>query len=97
MVSSVDSEPTFQSLSGAMAQVPAQPPSDLPPSTASISSSPPPSYVTEALLSRGNIFSIPVSSVKPVDAQALVSDKPFLAPVTRPAGYGCGSGTCGCL
>ena len=85
-------------------QVPAQPPSDLPPSIASSSSAPPPSYVTaeqfsamsdkwaeqfarmEALLSRGNIFSTPVSSVKPVDSQALVSDEPFLASVTRPAG-----------
>ena len=40
----------------------------------------------EDLLSRGNVFSTPLSSVKLVDSQALVSDKPFLAPVTRPAG-----------
>ena len=100
VISSVDSEPTFHSPSGAMAQVPAQPPSEPPPSIASTSTSPPPSYVPaeqfsaisdkwaeqfarmEALLSRGNIFSTPVSSVKPVDSQSLVSNKPFLAPVT---------------
>ena len=40
----------------------------------------------EALLSRGNVFSTPVSSVKPVDSQSLVSDKHFLALVTRPTG-----------
>ena len=40
----------------------------------------------EALLSRGNVFSTPVSSVKQVDTSTLVSDKPFLAPVARPAG-----------
>ena len=40
----------------------------------------------EALLSRGNIFSTPVSAVKPVDSQHLVSDTPFLAPATRPTG-----------
>ena len=104
-ISPVDSEPTFQSPSGAMAQAPVQAPATLPQVIASTSSSPPPaSYVTaeqfsaisdkwaeqfarmEALLSRGNVFSTPVSSVKPVDSQALVSDKPFLAPVTRPAG-----------
>ena len=40
----------------------------------------------EALLSRGNIFSTPVSAVKPVDSQQLVSETPFLAPATRPTG-----------
>ena len=40
----------------------------------------------EALLSRRNVFSTPVSSVKQVDTHTLVSDKPFLAPVARPAG-----------
>ena len=40
----------------------------------------------EALLSRGNIFSTPVSAVKPVDSQHLVSETPFLAPATRPNG-----------
>ena len=86
VLSSIDSEPTFQSPSGAIAQPPAQPPSSQPPaiaSTSTPSSPPPPSYVTaeqlsaicdkwaeqfarmEALLSRGNVFSTPVSSVKP--------------------------------
>ena len=82
VISSVDSRPTFQSPSGAMALVPTQPPSDLP--TASSSPSTQPSYVTaeqfaamsdkwaeqfahmEALLSRGNVFSTPVSAVKPI-------------------------------
>ena len=40
----------------------------------------------EALLSRGNIFSTPVSAVKPVDSQHLISDTPFLAPATCPTG-----------
>ena len=40
----------------------------------------------EALLSRGNIFSTPVSAVKPVDSQHLISDTPFLVPATRPTG-----------
>ena len=101
-ISSVDSEPTFQSPSGAMAQVPAQPPSDLP--TASSSPSTQPSHVTaeqfaamsdkwaeqfahmEALLSRGNVFSTPVSAVKPIDTQSLISTTPFVPPATRPTG-----------
>ena len=37
----------------------------------------------EALLSQGNIFSTPVSAVKPVDSQRLVSETPFLALATR--------------
>ena len=40
----------------------------------------------EALLSRGNVFSTPVSAVKPVDTQPLISQTPFLAPATRPTG-----------
>ena len=40
----------------------------------------------EALLSRGNIFSTPVSTVKPVDSQLLISETPFLPPATRPTG-----------
>ena len=85
-----------------MAQVPAQPPSDLP--TAFSSSSTQPSYVTaeqfsamsdkwaeqfahmEALLSRGNVFATPVSAVKPIDAQSLISTTPFVPPATRPTG-----------
>ena len=77
VLSIVDSEPTFQSLSGVMAQVPAQPPVDPPVASSSSQQS---SYVTaeqfsamsdrwaeqfarmEALLSRGNIFSTPVSA-----------------------------------
>ena len=102
VISSVDSEATFQSPSGAMAQVPAHPPSDLP--TTSSSSSTQSSYVTaeqfsamsdkwaeqfarmEALLSRGNVFSIPVSAVKPIDTQSLISTTPFVPPATHPTG-----------
>ena len=40
----------------------------------------------EALLSRGNIFSTPVSSVKPIDTQNLISSSPFIPPSTRPTG-----------
>ena len=40
----------------------------------------------EALLSWGNIFSTPVSAVKPVDSQALISKTPFVPPATRPTG-----------
>ena len=40
----------------------------------------------EALLSRGNVFSTPVSAVKPMDTHNLISDNPFLAPATRPTG-----------
>ena len=40
----------------------------------------------EALLSPGNIFhySIPVSTVKPVESQHLISETPFMPPATRP-------------
>ena len=40
----------------------------------------------EALLSRGNIFSTPVSTVKPVDSQQLISETPFMPPATHPTG-----------
>ena len=40
----------------------------------------------EAHLSRGNIFSTPVSAVKPIDSQALISKTPFVPPATRPTG-----------
>ena len=40
----------------------------------------------EALLSHGNIFSTPVSAIKPVDSQHFISEIPFLAPATRPTG-----------
>ena len=40
----------------------------------------------EALLSRGNVFSTPVSAVKLVDTQPLISQTPFLAPATHPTG-----------
>ena len=102
VLSTADGEPTFQSPSGALAQVPAQPPHDSPP--ASSSSAPQTSYVTaeqftamsdkwaeqfarmEALLSRGNIFSTPVTSVKPIDTQSVISTTPFIPPATRPTG-----------
>ena len=102
VISTVDTEPTFQSPSGAMAQVPAQPPSEIPPIASSSSVAPQPSYVTadqftalsdkwaeqfarmEALLSRGNVFSTPVSTVKPMDTQSVISTTPFIPPATRP-------------
>ena len=37
-------------------------------------------------LTRGNIFSTPLSSVKPVTSHQLISDTPFLGPSTRPTG-----------
>ena len=40
----------------------------------------------EALRSRGNIFSTPVSAIKSVDSQHLISETPFLAPATHPTG-----------
>ena len=40
----------------------------------------------EAMLSRGNVFSTPVSAVKPVDTQPLISQQPFLAPASCPTG-----------
>ena len=96
----VDNEPTFQSPSGQSAQSAAHP-SSPPPSSSSAQTpnfvtSEELSAISdkwaeqfarmEALLSRGNIFSTPVSSVKPVDTQHLISDTPFLAPATRPTG-----------
>ena len=104
VISTVDSEPTFQSPSGAMAQVPAQPPSEIPPIASSSSAAPQSSYVTadqftalsdkwaeqfarmEALLSRGKIFSTPVTSVKPMDTRSVISTTPFIPPATHPTG-----------
>ena len=101
VISAVDSEPIFQSPSGASLQAPVQPPPVVP---ASSSTATQPSYVTseqfaaisdkwaeqlarmEALMSRGNIFSAPVTSVKPVDSQTLISQTPFIPPATRPTG-----------
>ena len=100
-VTYVDNEPTFQSPSGQPAQSPAHP-SNPPPSSSSsaqISSFGTSEQLSaivdkwseqfarmEALLSRGNVFSTPVCSVKPVDTQCLISETPFLAPATRPTG-----------
>ena len=99
VLGTADSESTFQSPYGAVAQVPVQPPSDNPPAS---SSTPQTSYVTaeqftamsdkwaeqfarmEALLSRGNIFSTPVTVVKPMDSQAVISSTPFIPPATHP-------------
>ena len=79
MISSVDMEPTLQSPSGLSAQPPAHPPTMVSSSTAQPSgfvTSEPFMAMSdkwaeqfarmEALLSRGNIFSTPVSAVKPV-------------------------------
>ena len=93
----MDMEPTFQSPSGPAAQSPAHP--SMASSTAQPSGFVAAEQFTtmsdrwaeqfarmEALLSRGNISSTPVSAVKPVDSQQLVSETPFLAPATRPTG-----------
>ena len=97
MISSVDMEPTFQSPSGPSAQSPAY--SSMASSAAQPSGFVTAEQFTamsdkwaeqfarmEALLSRGNIFSTHVSAVKHVDSQQLVSETPFLAPVTHPTG-----------
>ena len=101
VISTVDSEPTFQPPSNASAQHEDSPPSTMPSSS---SAAPTMNYVTsdqllaisdkwseqfarmEALLSRGNVFSTPVSAVKPIDSQALISKNPFVPPATRPTG-----------
>ena len=40
----------------------------------------------EALLSRGNLFSTPKTSVKPMPPHIVVSDSPFIAPSARLTG-----------
>ena len=98
-VESMDSEPTFQSPSGQQAQSSVNPPATPPSSSqqpASFVTSDQLAAIAdkwseqfarmEALLSRGNVFSTPVSSVKSVHTQNLISDNPFLAPATRPTG-----------
>ena len=95
----VDNEPTFQSPSGQPSQSSAHPPSTPPSSSsqrASFVTSDQLAAIAdkwseqfarmEALLSRGNVFSTPVSAVKPMDTHNLISDNPFLAPATRPTG-----------
>ena len=92
----VDNEPMFQSPSGQSTQ-PSAHSSSPPPSSsqsfsfvtadqlAAISDKWAEQFARmEALLSRGNVFSTPVSAVKPVDTQPLISQIPFLAPATRP-------------
>ena len=92
VISSVDMEPTFQSPSGHTAQSPAH--RSMASSAAQPSGFVTAEQFTamsdkwaeqfarmEALLSRGSIFSNPVSAVKPIDSQQLVSETPFLAPV----------------
>ena len=98
-VEGMDNEPTFQSPSGQQAQSSVNPPATPPSSSqqpatfvtsdqlAAIADKWSEQFARmEALLSRGNVFSTPVSSVKPVDTQNLISDNPFLAPATRPTG-----------
>ena len=93
----VDNEPTFQSPSGQPSQSPAHPPSTPPSSSSQTTSFVTSGQLAaiadkwseqfarmEALLSRGNVFSTPVSAVKPVDTHNLISDNAFLAPATRP-------------
>ena len=79
VLSSVDDEPTFQSPSGVSAQPVASPPS------MAMSDKWAEQFARmEALLLRGNIFSIPVSAVKPIDTPPLVSKTLFVPPATRP-------------
>ena len=98
-VEGMDNEPTFQSPSDQQAQSSVIPPATPPSSSQQPSSFVTSDQLAaiadkwseqfarmEALLSRGNVFSTPVSSVKPVDTQNLISDNPFLAPATRPTG-----------
>ena len=94
----LDQDSTFQSPSGQSAQPSVHPSSPLPSfSSAQVSNfitSEQLSAISdkwaeqfscmEALLSRGNVFSTPVSAVNLVDTQVLISDKPFLAPATCP-------------
>ena len=90
----VDNEPTFQSPSGQSAHSSSTAPSSSQPASfvtadqlAAISDKWAEQFAhMEALLSRGNVFSTPVSTVKPVDTQPLISQNPFLAPATRPTG-----------
>ena len=95
----MDSEPTFQSPSGQPTQSSSIPPTTPPSSAEQKASFVTSDQLTaiadkwseqfarmEALLSRGNVFSTPVSAVKPLDTQNLVSDNPFLAPASRPTG-----------
>ena len=84
VISSLDNEPTFQSPSCPSVQSSAQLSSPIQPTMASSSSE---QFARmEALLSHGNIFSTPVSTVKPVDSQHLISETPFMAPATRLTG-----------
>ena len=100
VISSSDNEPTFQLQSGPSAQpsTPIQPTmasSSSAPNANFVTSE---QFIamsdkwaeqfarTEALLSHGNIFSNPVSTVKPVDSQRLISETPFMPPATRPTG-----------
>ena len=94
VLATVDDEPTFQSPVGPSAQA------SVSPATSQASSNFVTSdrfmamsdywaeqfARMEALLTRGNIFSTPVSSVKPVASHQLISDTPFMAPSTRPTG-----------
>ena len=101
VISPVDTEPTFQPTTSASVQPEASPPSTMPSSSSTaptmnyvtsdqllaICDKWTEQFARmEALLSRGNIFSTPVSAVKPIDSQALISKTPFVPPATRPTG-----------
>ena len=89
-----DNEPTFQSPAGPSVQ-PAEHSTPQGPSTSFVTSG---QFLAmsdkwaeqfvrmEALLSRGNVFSTPKSSVSKVLSQDLISNTPFLAPSARPTG-----------
>ena len=93
VLQAVDNEPTFQSPSGQSTH-PSAHPSSPPPQLASFVTAEQLAAISdkwaeefarmEALLSRGNVSSTPVSAVKSVDTQPLISQTPFLAPATRP-------------
>ena len=88
----VDNEPTFQSPSGQSTQPSAHPSYSSQSASfvtadqlAAISDKWAEQFARmEALPSRGNVFSTPVSAVKLVDTQPLISQTPFLAPATCP-------------
>ena len=98
LLATVDDEPAFQSPVCQSAQLSAQPSALSSTSQASTNFVTSDQFMAmsdkwaeqfarmEALLTQGNIFSTPVSSVKPVASPQLISDTPFLGPSTRPTG-----------
>ena len=93
ILSPVDNEPTFQPVSGTSARPASSLPSTMASSSSpaptpnyvtseqlvAISDKWAEQFARmEALLSRGNVFSTPVSAVQPIDSQSLISNTPFV-------------------